>query len=317
MIFGRDAAADHPLEAKLAPLDTAAGSDRFVGQNWRWDWRVSEPREQQLLAYMADLERVEHDPSLQSCYRKYYTARICHGSPVEYVHPCNRGNLVPGIARHYELAHVVCLNRFREAAQEGLPEARVIPPDKWGAWLDEKVETARQGGLVGVREFVLTLFHAWNKWGRIDQRPAWASFWADVEPLLAGPSWADRVRDGLGLGMVEANRWLLVLRYQVREVVCCVRPTCLDADWKPWHFPSPEGEKTGFTMDLTLGTNGTCCPEVIHSPIRLNIAHWTGHIDRTSRSPSEYDIGELRHRHYQRLRARFGGRVPDWLPALR
>lgn len=307
-IFGRDAPSNHALEAKLTPLDTVGSSERFIAHNWRHDWRVFEPREQQVVGHIAGMQG---DPALKSCYDQYHRECICAGCPPEYRQVCNDRNLLPGIVRDSWLARVVPLDHFKKAAGEQLPEVRAVPT--WDAWLEDTIGRARQRGFIGLREFLARLFHAWNNWSEHDQRPAWASFWADVEPLLAASTWPDRVRDALGLGKVPANKWLIVLRYRVKDVPCCIRPTCLDADWVPWHFPSPPAETTGITMDLDSGNIGMCCPEVIHQPIALNIEHWLGHMGKTSRTPNEHDMADLRRRHHERLRSRFGDALGEWM----
>lgn len=105
-----------------------------------------------------------------------------------------------------------------------------------------------------------------------------------------------------------------MLRYEVRDVGQCYRPTCLEADWQPWHITSPPGEPTGFTMDLSAA-GGSCCPEVIHRRLPLRIEHWTGHLERTSTPPGDVGLEQLRQRHYNAMRARFPKAGEDWLPA--
>jgi hypothetical protein len=310
-IFGRDASPDHPLQAKLAPLDTATTTDRFVAENWRCDWRVALERERVAVSYVCEANA---EPLLEGCYRRYHDACICHGNPCEYCGPSNHFNLISGpIRRDTQLCRVVCLNTraFRESASEQLPRARV--GRHWGSWLDAEIDAARrERGILGVRDLLTDLFRAWNNRDGIDDRPVWASFWADVAPLVSRPRWADRLRDALGLGLYESEQWLVLLRYEVKEVGQCYRPTCLDADWQPWHIVSPPGEPTGFAMDLSGA--GVCCPEVIHHPIALRIDQWTGDIDRTSTFPGEEGLAVLRTRHYYALRAGFPRAGRDWLP---
>jgi len=149
----------------------------------------------------------------------------------------------------------------------------------------------------------------------MNQRPAFAVAWADVEPLLAGENWPDRLRDALGMGHVQAGQWLAVIRYQVRDVSPWIRPTSLDADWTPWHFPSPPGEPTGRAMDLAIGAGGLCCAEVIHQPRELKIEQWTGLLGRTTESPDTRPVDDVRRRHHERLRQRFGPALLRWMPS--
>jgi hypothetical protein len=316
-IFGRDVLPDHPLEPKLVPLDAAAGPARFVAQNWRYDWRVTEAREQILLTHVCG---PTSPAGLRDCYDGYFRTCVCRGDPCEYTQECNRPSRVTGpLRRDAELCRVVCLNAFREAAHESVPYASAVAPDAWPARLTEWIAARRaERGILGVRALLVDLFQAWNRWSKLDRRPAWASFWADVEPVLSRSDWPDAVRDALGLGPYGAGSWLVLLRYQAKDAWPCYRPTSLDADWQAWHVFSPPGRPYGYTMDLSPA-GGRCCPEVIHSPRALDIAHWTGHIGRTEAGAGEYtgyDLEALRRRHYGVLRRDFPGAGADWLPPV-
>jgi len=312
-VFGRIAAPEHPLSQKLAVYDGTAAFDGLIAETWRYDWRVSPGREQVAVGHLCG---PGSDSELRRSYRQYHGACICRGNPCEYCHSSNHGNRVPGISRHTRLCRVVCLNEaiFRQAALESLPEVRAARD--WGAWLNQRLgEEHTQRGAVGQRQFVSRLFAAWNNWRGRDKRPVWASFWADVEPLAAQPDWADGLRDAFGLGTIGADQWLVLLSYELKDVGECYRPTCLEADWQPWHTLSPPGQPYGYAMDLSP-EGGRCCPEVVHAPISLEMAHWTGQIDRTTRGLGEYDLHALRGRQYRVLQERFARAGADWLPAL-
>jgi hypothetical protein len=312
-IFDRAVEPTHPLEPLLGQMEgLATSSERFIAHNWRHDWRVAPLREARLLEQV--VARIDEGLSPCSCYKGYYVNSVCRGTPPEYALACNQDNHVR-ISRRNWLARVLCLNHLREAAAEALPEVRMLPPDRWGAWLDARVEHTRLGGFLALRDFVDTMFSAWNNWSGKDQRPAWASFWADVEVLLNGPDSADHIRNAVGMARVNAGDWLVVLRYRVSEVPGCIRPTSLDADWNPYHFPSPRDEVTGFAMHLSSGAAGLCLPEVIHTPFDLTIEHWYPWIGRTTAPVAETDLAGMRKHHHERLVARFGNRVLDWMPS--
>lgn len=311
-VFDRDVSPGHPLEAPLLKLDGVRTSERFIAHNWRHDWRVCEFREQRLLEHFA--ESPGH-AELRPSYERYYDNCLCRGSPPDYLHQCNAPNLYVPISPRNWLGRLVCLNTFSAAAREALPEVAAMAPRDWATWLDAAVATRRELGPVALRQFVDALLQAWNKWPGRNLRPTFASFWADVEPLLDGPAWPDRLRDALGMGHIEAENWVIVLRYQVREVPGCVRPTSLEAGWTPWHFPSPRGEIAGRAMDLELLGAGLCCREVVHRPVPLQIQHWAGCLGRTSTSPTGIHLDELRRRHHQRLRERLGDELLHWMPS--
>lgn len=311
-IFGRNAPPDHPLESKLAGCDAAANSDRLVAETWRYDWRVSPDRERtaatQLCAAVAQ-------PALRHAYGDYFHACICHGAPCEYVSACNSSNVLPvGMSDLNYLCRVLCLNTqpFQLAAQQSPALAKYAPD--WEAWLDRSIEEARRSrGVLGLRDLLTDLFDAWNNWKGLNQRPTWASSWEDVKPVLLQPDWPDQLRDAFGLGGYGANQWLVVLRYERKKAGCCYRPTCLDADWQPWHMISPPHRPTGYALDLSEA-GGRCCPEVIHAPFPLDIDHWTGDIGRTASLSGKLGTEALRRRHYRELRTRFPKSGTGWLP---
>jgi len=288
----------------------SATSERFIAHNWRHDWRVNEERENCLLQELPLQQKC-----LRNCYSTYLNDCVCNGNPPHYLAKCNIPNVIHGLVRDYYLVRVISLSAFYDAAFESIPEVEMQNRNMWSGWLDSKISEARKKGVVAIRDLILQLFKSWNKWSKRNQRPVWASFWPDVEPLLSAPAWADRVRDAFGLGKIGANEWLILLRYKVKEVTPCLLPTSLEADWVPWHFPSPPNEMRGRTMDLNIGPSGLCCPEVIHHPVDLKIEHWSNHIDRTSTSPDETDVSEFRQLHFQRLCDRFGDKVKYWMPS--
>lgn len=101
------------------------------------------------------------------------------------------------------------------------------------------------------RAVLLRVTDAWNE-GR-DRRPLFATTHDEVAALLAAPgaSWADALRDDLGLGHYDPKAGapvaVILMRYTVREVRQCKEagakafciPTVLDGTVNPCFVPTP------------------------------------------------------------------------------
>ena len=280
-IFGREAPLDHPLEARLAALDGSATAAAFIAETWRYDGRVCPAREGEATG------RLCH-PTAASVFGTPIWPTTTRGSarafPRSMVGPATRRTSLT------DSIPIPCSAAWSASITSARPPPRGCR--RWREWRRRSgtrgwTAKLRREGCAGpnpeLRPLLERLFEAWNKWSELDERPAWVSSWEYVEPLLAEESWADRVRDALGLGGFREHQWLVLLRYAAEEVDRYYRPSCLEAGWQPWHMISPPEEPTGFAMGLSGGTR-PCSPEVIHVPMDLHAAHWTGYLDRTSTS---------------------------------
>jgi hypothetical protein len=108
-----------------------------------------------------------------------------------------------------------------------------------------------------------------------DRRPAFVAPFAEVEPLLKQPDWANRLRDALGLGHIRpwAGRptTVVLLQYNLERVykahigkpAWAASPTVLDDVPRtmpnPCFFPAPRTASPkgfGFTVNLDLTASG-------------------------------------------------------------
>jgi hypothetical protein len=102
--------------------------------------------------------------------------------------------------------------------------------------------------------------------------------------------------------------------YPVRAAGPLYRPTVLEANDSPYHFPSPPGLEHGVTMPLR--TDLPACREVIHPPLRGRsvVELCTGRLlsldaAEELEGAGEYDVLRgLRERHRQRLRRELASR---------
>lgn len=133
-----------------------------------------------------------------------------------------------------------------------------------------------------------------HQWGvRIDARPVFSGFWAEVSDLFGErpsddqPDAADQLRDRFGLAHLNPGLLagvpvsVMIFRYPVKGIAGMkgvkgskplVPPTVLDSKFSAAFCPSPAGSLTGHTVDL--GTNGDHpCREVLHPAIMFKAEH--------------------------------------------
>ena len=150
-------------------------------------------------------------------------------------------------------------------------------------------------------------------------QPSWATFWARFKLIVNGDPelWASAV----GLPNRRAcARWLIVLKYRLRETGGLVRPTILDAGFNAYHFPSPPQASLrdgGYTMNLQLSSEPSLLvPEFIHQQIPHPFQHWRDAnflLGRTY-SPRCGWLARRRRKHHELLRATYGACVDTWMP---
>jgi hypothetical protein len=183
----------------------------------------------------------------------------------------------------------------------------------WATQLDEQLLGKSSDQVEGFIETVLDILDSSRK--EVPFQPTWATMWSDFEQHLKyGP---DRWLQVLGMAKLPP-RWLILLRYTVREVGTLVRPTQLDAGWQEYHFPSPPAASltvAGHPMDLRV--NLVAVPllrEFIHKQIKHTIDHWIdlgGQLGRTT-VPTTEVLDRQRAAHYDRLLGAYDG-VADWM----
>lgn len=300
-----------------------------VAANWRMDPRVSVERE-------GDLDASGHFDSITDAddwweaRQRYFEDEICcpgapspGGKPSAYSRPANDRNRISArIAGFDELVHVGSLNALlrRAARSERAADVETALRRLTGSGLP--VTTADRRGAEGADSQVSDLARALLGRGSDAVREA-AGLLADSLGDTEPPWWAGFVEEirasldrgfasdfcaALGLGHRGPGEWLLIWRYTVAEAAPLYRPTVLESNDSPYHYPSPPGYALGITMPLypTL----PACREVIHRPLRGTAAadRCTGEILYLERFPVLRDnaiLVALRAGHRERLRDEF------------
>ena len=290
-IFDRRVTAAHPWSKALTEIETSADITRqAVFSNWRMDYRVAKDRE----------DRIINDNNFDCCdeanqwfniVRSNYLSSLCRpylapnapGCPV-YLDKCNQVN---HIQRHTippfdQLVHVGSLNRIllRLANSEqgfptlaalefedrfgismpgGLPGSQNLAQDDFNSQVDKIAESLLNKGVVkGAAGFFCDALGD-------SQPPWWACFAEDINKLIQDNDWVNICR-ALGLGHIKDGEWLFLWRYDVGHVMDICRPTVIEANDNPFHFPSPPNCQFGVTMPLSSTMRR--CREVIHPPLK-------------------------------------------------
>lgn len=334
-IFDRRRARHHWLRA-FRDLEATEPTRRAVCKNWRMDHRVSEDREQELLAEPIFAQEPTGDLWWRQ-RREAFEQLVCRPAlPTvggdrrsAYLEPANSNNAISSqtLPGHEQLIHVASLNRILErlttAEHPGSVDLRLRFFDLTGHELprqplrggfdreafdravDAIAATVNQRGEAAVGELTGALCDALGP----REPPWWAGFAHELMPHL-------KQEDGillcqaLGMGHLDGGEWLLVWRYEVRVIyemaagVGVYRPTVIEANDSAFHFPSPPGYRYGITLTLADPSRGAC-REVIHPPLKGEAATeaCTGTLLQLATPPlSGYDqLESLRDRHRNHL----------------
>ncbi len=147
-----------------------------------------------------------------------------------------------------------------------------------------------------------------------DSQPPWFACFAEEVRDLVESADCSRLCERLGLGHFERGEWILLWRYDARIAQPLYRPTVVEANDSPYHYPSPPGCPFGVTMPLSSGL--PACREVIHAPLH---SPWTAEccLGRLYRVERELRIDHtglerLRLSHAERLAEEFGSGAVEW-----
>ena len=258
-----------------------------------------------------------------------------------YLDPPNRANAVDQrtVPGHEQLIHVASLNRILRRLASGeyeTGEARLrfleltghtlptrppgagVDPALWKQQVDEIVEETTKRGPATVCELASVLC---DSLGQL-QPPWWACFAAEAAPLLVTGD-ATSLCQSLGLGYLEAGEWLVVWRYEVRLLgylypgVPLFRPTVVEANDSPYHYPPPPSYRYGVTMPVSSANRGAF-REVLHPPLFGSAAgdSCTGSLLQVATVPlaDHNELPRLRAAHRKRLLTEYGGsETRGWL----
>lgn len=314
----------HPWERAFKELGRPDPRRRWaVVANWRMDHRVSEGRETDDLEVSGHFDGVADGESWWETRGAYFQEEIClpaawpEGKTSAYCRATNSENLVSArVAIHDKLVHVGSLNaivrRISRSGQsttvdqalrilsgKGLPVRRPQEVDWFAQEVSELADALSSRGEAVVRQAAGLLSDAMGR----NEPPWWAAFAEEVDPLIEQGQAAD-LCTALGLGHRSAGEWLITWKYPVSEVLPLYRPTSVEADASPFHFPSPPGYDFGITMPLD--PRFSLCREVLHQPLRgvSAVDSCTGRLLSLEKAPTTGDnetLAALRTVHRQRL----------------
>ena len=150
------------------------------------------------------------------------------------------------------------------------------------------------------------------------QPPWWACFAEEVAPYIQSGDWAGLCKT-LGLGHFAENEWILIWQYEVVNAGDLFRPTVVESNDSPYHYPSPPSSRYGVTMPLDMGF--PLCREVIHPPLSGTSAidACTGELSKIEGFPVEEnglinDIPNFRLNQRERLENEFTtANDQDWI----
>lgn len=329
-VFGRNSNS-HPYDEAIAQwCDSTDTWRRAMARNVMHDHRVSKAREH---AFDTFGKQPRTPDDLEKAIVKYFEEKIRTKTLPHYVYrTVNENNLLigadllkPRIHKDVQLVRVLDLNGLGRVLQW----ARI--QKKWGRVFadfprsqnDQEISRWIDGILQGaprekIEQFVATVLDIMNKYRQAYPfQPTWATTWSAFEAHERhGP---DRWLQVLGMPK-PAPRWLILLRYPVREAGTIARPTQLDAGWQGYHFPSPPQAPLfvgGHPMDLRIFPKPTSLlPEYIHKQIDHPLYHWTnlgGKIGRTQASSRE-ELSSQRKVQHELLASIYGRAVYSWMP---
>jgi hypothetical protein len=291
------------------------------------DHRVSEPREEDFDGFV---DKPCTGDALKRGIIKYFTTKIRNRTLPHYVYKkVNENNIlsgnptiVPSINKDLELVRVLDITGLGEVFQWAKRKKN------WGktlkrfpryhneqdviVWLDGYLQKVpRQQAL----SFVAILIDILNQYrNEHAYQPTWATAWVGFQHFLKdGP---DRWLQVVGVARTPP-RWVILLKYRLREAGTIVRPTLLDAGWLAYHFPSPPQAPLangGHPMDIRISPRSTALlPEYIHKQIDHSIDHFVD-IGRTSKSSSD-GLADQRRTHHNLLIENYGPDILSWMPS--
>ncbi len=163
---------------------------------------------------------------------------------------------------------------------------------------------------------IMELFDYWNGTVRLDHRPSFVAFKAELKDDLDAPDWAERlcIRLGLGHCFFGSEVTLALMRYQVGDVLDTCKgqigfcaPTALDGGFFEYFHPSPRGCDWGFAaiLDVTA-RDDSLVAELLHRRIDYHPEHlWrVGTVNRSR--IADADLLPMRNAHVGRLRRQSG-----------
>lgn len=297
-----------------------------IATNWQMDHRVLAERETGDLDACGHFAAVGNADDWWEARERYFLEEICRPGDAAgtdktsaYGRPANSGNRITHrIAGFDKLVHVGSFNALlRRAARsdraadvettmrrltgQGLPSRDLgAARDPFSAQVSTLARALTAQGPEALRQVAGLLVDSLGE----EEPPWWAGFAEEIHSALDSRS-ATALCTALGLGHRVPGDWLIVWIYPIDEAGTLYRPTAVEANDSPYHFPSPPGHIVGVTMPLDPRL--AACREVLHRPLRGPAAgeYCTGELLLLESLPLLRDnkaLADLRTQHRARLR---------------
>ena len=345
LVFDRLAAPDHPWSKAMSDLEMVDDIGRkALCRNRRMDYRVSGSREQHMLDASSSSGQLDGEDLLKQ-WSDYFKSAIClptdatgGGYRAAYLELHNETNRIVNRSMPFDLLiHVGSLNRilWRLATSEfdsplafdmdfeQITGCAMPKRNQEDTYKDRTIFNAGVGSvaenLIGqdgraIKEMAGLLCDALGN----RQPPWWACFAEEVAPYIQSGDWAGLCKS-LGLGHFAENEWILIWQYEVVSAGDLFRPTVVESNDSPFHYPSPPSSRYGVTMPL--GHGFPLCREVIHPPLSGTSATdaCTGELYKIDGFSVEQDgfindIPKFRLNHTDRLENEFtSANDQDWI----
>jgi hypothetical protein len=296
-----------------------------ICKNWRMDHRVSGERESDMLASGYFRNGLNGEDWWES-KKRYFERELClpshtktSGDKSAYLRKTNSANIIceRQVPPFDQLVHAASLNRILERLSERQEYTLSFDADRFwqiteydvgqarkeefNSFMDDLVNTLEQKGPSTIQEVAGLICD-----GLGDRQPPWWACFADeIDDLIAASDWTGLCK-ALGMGHMERGEWLIVWRYEIGVAGHIYRPTVVEANDGPFHYPSPPDYPYGVIMPLD-GSLPTC-REVLHPPLRGAdaIDSCIGVLGRIDSPIADYGkINSLRYKHKQRLLREF------------
>ena len=163
-----------------------------------------------------------------------------------------------------------------------------VSTDKLKTWAND---VAQNSSSAASHDALDSALRAWSK--NIELRPMFAAYWEDLQDLFGeypsndAKGWANQLRDRLGLAHLDPKGRggtidVMLFRYPIKSLAqiealgtdrrALMPPTVLDGTFSQAFCPSPNGEETGYTLDLS-GELDTPKREVLHPTLAFTAKH--------------------------------------------
>lgn len=335
-VFDRQVLPSNPWFKAINDLEVDKKIDRkALCSNWRMDHRVSKSREKSMLDSSEFTGQPDGEEFIKQIQSYFYSA-LCRpfqtntGEQPVYLETHNDSNRVQNKIPPFDLLiHVGSLNgilwrlsgnessgganlfgmEFEQITNCSLPIR--MPGETAGnrpffnSRVDAVVESLIGKGEEAIKQFGGLLCDSLG----INQPHWWACFAEEVNKYIQSEDWSSLCK-ALGVGHLAENEWIIIWQYEVSDAKSLFRPTVVEANTSPYHYPSPPSSQFGITMPL--GVDLPNCREVIHPPLFAPLATetCTGKLCKIQGFPSDNfshqkDIPSFRDSHRRRLKQEF------------